>query len=52
MLVMSPPTHDFHMLTGSVGCAYQMIVPVLCCFGTPEDVVEMEVEVGPGRMCN
>lgn len=28
MLVLSPLTHDFHMLTGSVGCAYQMIVLV------------------------
>lgn len=31
MLVLSSLTHDFHMLTGSVRCAYQMTVLVLCC---------------------
>lgn len=52
MSVMSPSTHAFHMLTGSVRCAYQTVVSVLCCFRTPEDVVGMEVEVGTGRMCD
>lgn len=47
MLVMSPLTCAFNMLTESVRCSYQMIVSVSCCFRTSEDVVGMEAE---GRM--